>query len=65
MKVNCLGCGHNVAFDDSYDDYEGQVKCFACGTILEIRTEGGKLQSVRFVKMVPRPTTEEVLERTT
>ena len=64
MKVNCLGCGHNLDVDESYGDYQGQVKCFACGSILEIKTEEGKLQSVSFVRMVSRPSTEEVLERT-
>ena len=63
MKINCLSCGHNVDLDDAYDNYEGQVKCFACGAILEIKTEGGVLRSVRFVKTVPRPSSEEVSER--
>ena len=63
MKINCLSCGHNVDLDDAYDNYEGQVKCFACGAILEIKTEEGSLISVRFVKTVPRPSREEVFER--
>ncbi len=37
MKINCLACGHHVALDDAYDDYEGQIKCFACGAILAIK----------------------------
>jgi len=63
MKINCLSCGHNVDLDDAYGDYEGQVKCFACGAILKIKTEGGTLKSVNFV-MLSRPSTEEQLERT-
>ncbi len=63
MKINCLCCGHKVDLDDAYDDYEGQVKCFACSAILEIKTEEGKLKTVRFVKMAPRPSTEEVFQR--
>ena len=55
MKINCLSCGHNVDLDDVYDDFEGQVKCFACSALLEIKTEEGKLKSVQFVKLVPRP----------
>ena len=55
MKINCLSCGHKVDLDDAYDDYEGQIKCFTCGAILEIKTEEGSLKTVRFVKMVPRP----------
>lgn len=48
MKINCLACGHNVDLSDAYSDYEGLVKCFACGALLEIKTEGGSLKSVHF-----------------
>jgi len=63
MKINCLSCGHKVDLDDVYDDYEGQVKCFVCGALLEIRAEEGHLKSLKFVKMVPRPLAEEAFER--
>ena len=55
MKINCVSCGHKLELDDVYDDFEGQVKCFACTALLEIRTEEGRLKSVRFVKLAPRP----------
>lgn len=64
MKINCLSCGHKVDLDDVYDDYEGQIKCLACGALLEIRTEDGSLKAVKFVKLVPRPSLEEAFERT-
>ena len=64
MKINCLSCGHKVDLDDAYEEYEGQVKCFACNAILEIKTEQGNLKTVRFVKTVPRPSAEEAFERT-
>ena len=63
MKINCLSCGHKLDLADAYDEYEGQVKCFACGAILEIKTEQGNLKAVKFVKVVPRPSVEEVFER--
>jgi len=63
MKINCLSCGHKVDLDNVYDDYEGQVKCFACGAILQIKTEHAELRSVKFVKIVARPSAEQVLER--
>ncbi len=63
MKINCLGCGHKVDLAEVYDNYEGQVKCFACSAILEIKTEQGNLKAVQFVNMVPRPSAEEVFER--
>jgi hypothetical protein len=46
MKLNCLCCGHKIDLDDAYDDYAGQVKCFACSGVLEIRTEEGMVKSV-------------------
>ena len=63
MKINCLSCGHTVVLDDAYDNYEGQVKCFACGAILAIKTEEANVKTVEFVKIVPRPSTEEVFAR--
>ncbi len=63
MKINCLSCGHKVDLTDAYDDYEGQVKCFACSAILEIKTQEGNVSSVKFVKVVPRPSVEQVFER--
>jgi len=63
MKINCLSCGHKVDLADAYDDFEGEVKCFACGAILEIKTEAGNVKTVRTVKMAPRPSTEEVFQR--
>ena len=64
MKINCLACGHRVELDDAYDNYEGQVKCWVCGALLQIKSEEGNLKSLEFVKMVPRPTFEETFERT-
>ena len=63
MKINCLSCGYKVDLTDAYDDFEGEVKCFACGAMLEIKTEEGKLKTVRFEKRAPRPSTEEVFQR--
>jgi DNA-directed RNA polymerase subunit N (RpoN/RPB10) len=52
MKVNCLFCGHKVELDDAYDDYEGPIRCFVCGTQLEIRTEEGNIRSVKLAQAV-------------
>ena len=53
MKVNCLGCGYKVDLADAYDDYEGPIKCFACGAIMEIATHEGSMRAVSFVTDVP------------
>ena len=62
MKINCLACGHKFELDEAYDDYEGQVKCFICGALLEIKAEEGSLKSLKFLNMA-RPSVEEAFER--
>ncbi len=55
MKINCISCGFNTNLDETYEDYEGQIMCFTCQALLEIRTDEGKLKSVKFVKYQERP----------
>ena len=43
MKINCLSCGFKVDLDDTYDDFEGPIKCI-CGALLEIRIDEGAAQ---------------------
>lgn len=54
MKINCLSCGHKLNLGDAYDNYEGQVKCYVCGAMLEVKTEEGDLKSLKLVKIEPR-----------
>ncbi|MBI2470006.1 MAG: hypothetical protein HYV59_02010 [Planctomycetes bacterium] len=59
MKINCILCGHNFDLnDDAYNDYEGDVKCWVCGGVLDIKLQEGKLKSLKYVK-TPRPVSEE------
>jgi DNA-directed RNA polymerase subunit RPC12/RpoP len=46
MEINCLGCGFKVDLTDTYDDYVGQIKCFACGATMEIATQAGEVRAV-------------------
>jgi DNA-directed RNA polymerase subunit N (RpoN/RPB10) len=62
MKINCLSCGFSVNLTDAYDDYEGQVRCFTCGAILEIKTQEGSVRSVKSVKPFPGLPVKEALE---
>ena len=65
MKINCLSCGHNIDIGDAYDDYEGQIKCYVCGAILEIKTEEGSLKSVMLSdNILPQPSAKEAVEHT-
>lgn len=57
MKVNCLSCGHNLALDDAYDDFQGPYKCYVCGTLLELITNEGQVKSVNLVEAKPQPKT--------
>ena len=50
MKVNCLSCGHSLDLRDAYDDYEGQVRCFICASLLAIRTQDGHVKSVELAR---------------
>jgi len=58
MKINCILCGHNFDLNDTYDDYEGEVKCWVCGGVLEIKVQEGKLKSLKCAK-IPRTVPEE------
>ena len=49
MRINCLSCGYKVELDDTYDDFEGPVKCL-CGALLEIRTDEGMLKAIKIAE---------------
>jgi len=61
VKINCLSCGHTVELDEAYDDYEGPVKCFACGAILDIRTDQGKVKSVSVANTMHRQAVQKTV----
>ena len=61
MKINCLSCGHKVELDDVYEDYAGLIKCYACGALLELKTEEGKLRSVKLMLRAAPPSDEEAV----
>ena len=54
MKINCVSCGHSIFLDDTYDDFEGLIKCYVCGGLFEIKTIEGKLKKVKFAS-TPTP----------
>jgi len=61
MQINCLGCGFKVDLADEYDDYEGQIKCFVCGAVMEIAAQEGSIRAVRSVTEVQLPPVEKFL----
>jgi ribosomal protein S27E len=59
MRMACMGCGRDVNLDHViFDNYEGPVKCFCCGTIMEVKTVRGALDS-----MIVRTAAPVYLER--
>jgi hypothetical protein len=63
LKINCLGCGFKIDLADSYDDYVGQIKCFACGAVMEIATREGNIKAVMSVSDASVSSVEEFVER--
>lgn len=55
MQINCLGCGFKIDLDEAYDDYEGTIKCFACGADTEIATRKGSVLTARLVTQTAVP----------
>ncbi len=56
MKILCIGCGFSINLGDAYDEFEGPIKCFTCGSLLEIRTVDGNLKSIKVSSPGPRVT---------
>lgn len=54
MKINCLFCGFNIEVGDAYEDYEGQIRCYVCHALLEIKSQEGRLRSVRGAHPLPQ-----------
>ena len=63
MEVNCLGCGFKVDLTEAYDDYVGQIKCFACGATMEIAAHKGEIEAVTAVAPAPLVPAEEFAVR--
>jgi len=59
MKIRCSGCGHNLELSEVYNDYEGEVKCWICGTVLDIRIKEGMLKYLK-QSTASHPVSEEV-----
>ena len=59
MEINCLGCGFKVDLTDDYNNYEGHIKCFACGATMEIITQGGNILGSGLVTEGPLRSAED------
>jgi hypothetical protein len=62
MEINCLGCGYKVELAEAYDDFEGPIKCFACGATMEIAAHKGCIRTVKSVMAAPPSSAEKPSE---
>lgn len=47
MGINCASCGLQINLDHKvFFEYEGPVKCFFCGAMMELKTEQGVPHSI-------------------
>jgi hypothetical protein len=47
MIVNCTSCGREINLDHKvFEDYDGPVKCFCCGVMMEVKVADGLLHSI-------------------
>jgi uncharacterized Zn finger protein len=47
MEIACIVCGQDVNLDHVvFQNYEGPVKCFSCGTMMAVKTTQGIVDHV-------------------
>jgi len=46
MELNCISCGHRIHLDDAYENYKGLIKCWICGSLLEVAINEAQLVSI-------------------
>lgn len=47
MKVDCVSCGYEINLEHSvFQDYDGTVKCFSCGAMMNLKSKKGEPCSV-------------------
>ena len=65
MWIKCTNCGSEVSLEhEVFNDYQGPVKCFSCGMMIEIRTSGGILDSINSSALFPELPTDIAVEHT-
>ena len=47
MNIRCLSCGHTIDLDSAYSDYEGQIRCYTCNALLEVKLSDSLIKSVK------------------
>ena len=58
MKITCVCCSREINLDHKvFENYAGPIKCFRCGSLMQVRTEEGKLSSL-VLSPSPKPRPE-------
>jgi hypothetical protein len=57
MDIDCLACGKTITIPDFIDtnNYDGQITCQECKSLMHIRLGGGKLRKYEMVERKSRP----------
>jgi len=65
VEIECLVCGKTIKipqFIDT-DNYDGQVACQECGSLLHVKLEGSKVRKYKVVEKKFRiPTADEYVQ---
>ena len=63
-RIECVLCGSEINLDHgAFDDYRGPVKCFCCGTMMDIKTSSGVLESINLMDISPDLPSDYAAER--
>jgi hypothetical protein len=57
MDIDCLACGKTIPIPDFIDtnNYDGQITCQECKSLMHIRLGGGKVRKYELVEKKSRP----------
>jgi hypothetical protein len=47
VKLICPACGHPIELNEAYEDYQGEVRCWGCRAVLEVKLRGVQLQTMK------------------
>jgi len=61
IKLSCLACGFSMSLGEAYEDYQGEIRCWGCQSLLEVAIQEGKLMAM---KRAGAPETVIVVETT-
>jgi hypothetical protein len=50
FRLRCLGCGHRIELDETYQDYDGPLRCWTCEALFVVVLCEGRLRGMRRVE---------------